>query len=232
MKMLLPIASALAVASLGAGAANAVVIVSNTTQSNTAFAVSNTDLLQTSLAGTTATGSFSREGEVGLSALTDGSFGAVGSVVTNGPGLDAATADGTNSITYTLTGPRNLTSIATYAGWDQYRGGQSYTVSYATAAAPTTFITLASEYNNAIGEGGGDLINTAALITRSSGFLATNVVAIKFDFNSDLQYGYAGYREIDVSGSAVPEPDVWAMLLAGFGLIGFSLRRRPARLAA
>ncbi len=30
--------------------------------------------------------------------------------------------------------------------------------------------------------------------------------------------------------SAVPEPDTWAMMLVGFGFIGFSLRRRRARL--
>lgn len=30
----------------------------------------------------------------------------------------------------------------------------------------------------------------------------------------------------DIAGSAVPEPATWAMLLAGFGLVGFAARRR------
>lgn len=29
-------------------------------------------------------------------------------------------------------------------------------------------------------------------------------------------------------GLAVPEPDSWALLISGFGLIGLTLRRRPA----
>ncbi len=37
---------------------------------------------------------------------------------------------------------------------------------------------------------------------------------------------------IFTSGGAVPEPDTWAMLLLGFGLIGLSMRRRSAVSAA
>ena len=215
------------IAALAAGlvpfAAGAVVVVTDTTQLDTAFTVSGADLLQTALARVDATGGFSREGEVGLAALTDGSFGPVGSVISGNANLAAATADATNTITYALDGAYNLSSIATYAGWDAYRGGQSYTVSYATAAAPTTFVTLASEYNNA--QGGGD-VNTRAVITRSSGLLAGDVTAIRFVFNGDLTYGYAGYREIDVVGAAVPEPAMWALFVAGFGLVGSAVRRR------
>ncbi|MBK7284314.1 MAG: PEP-CTERM sorting domain-containing protein [Sphingomonadales bacterium] len=32
--------------------------------------------------------------------------------------------------------------------------------------------------------------------------------------------------------SPVPEPSTWAMLLFGFGVVGFALRRRLARTAA
>lgn len=212
----------IAAAAFGAPAAHAVVVVSNTTQNNV-FAVSNSDLLQTSLASVQSTGSFSREGEQGLSALNNGQFGALGSVVTGNPGLDAATADGSNSIIYTLTGPMNVVRINSYAGWDAFRGGQSYTVSFAYDGAPTTFVPIATVFNNATGGGN---INTLASISRSSGYLGSGVVAVKFDFGGNLQFGYAGYRELDVLGAAVPEPSTWAMLLAGFALVGLSARRR------
>ena len=193
--------AALAAAGL-TGPAHAVVV-TNTTQRDAPFAVASDDLLQTSLAGTTATGVFSREGETGVRALTDGGFGAEGSVVEGNTGLAAATADGSNSVTYTLAGAYNLTGITTYAGWDAFRGGQSYTVSVATASAPATFTRLATEYNDA--QGGGN-VDTRAVITPLSGLLAANVVAVRFDFGGDLTYGYAGYREIDVFGATVPEP--------------------------
>ena len=218
---------AAAAAALTATTAGAVVVVTDTTQLNQAFAVSNSDLLQG--ASVAAVGGFSREGEVGVAALTDGVFGPVGSVNSGNAHLDAATADQTNTLTYTLAHASNIASIATYAGWDAYRGGQSYTVSYATAADPTAFVTLASEYNNAFG--GGD-VNTRAVITRSTGLLAANVVAVKFAFNGDLQYGYAGYRELDVIGTTVPEPGIWVLLVAGFGFVGLAYRRRTATVAA
>ena len=211
-----------------ATAASAVTVVS-TSQINAGYVVSNSDLLQTNLASTSSVGSFSREGEAGLPALVDGGFGPLGGVITNGAGLAAATADATNSITYTLDGAYNLTLINTYAGWDQYRGGQSYTVFYATASAPTTFVSLASVFNNTTGAASTDFVNTGTSIFDPAGFLATNVVALRFDFGGDLQFGYAGYREIDVFGTSaatVPEPAVWGMMLIGFGLVGVSARRR------
>ena len=222
------IAAAIAAAGF-AGQAHAVVTVTDTTQLNAPFTVAGNDLLQTSLASVVSSGTFSREGEVGLAALTDGGFGAEGSVVTGNSNLAAATADGTNSVTYTLAGTYNLTGIATYAGWDAYRGGQSYTVSYATAAAPATFITLATEFNNA--QGGGD-VNTRAVITPLSGLLASDVVAVRFDFGGGLTYGYAGYRELDVFGAPIPEPAAWALMIAGFGLVGMAVRGRARTVVA
>ena len=225
------LAAVIAVAA--ASNASAVTVIS-TSQINAGYFVSNSDLLQTNLASVAGIGSFSREGELGLSALVDGGFGPLGGVITNGAGLAAATADNTNSITYTLDGAYDLTLINTYASWDQYRGGQDFTVSYATAAAPATFVTLASVFNNTTGAGASDFVSTGTSIFESAGFLATNVVALRFDFGGNLQFGYAGYREIDVFGtsSAVPEPGTWAMLVAGFGLVGFAARRRRTVVAA
>ena len=45
--------------------------------------------------------------------------------------------------------------------------------------------------------------------------------------NPDGGYGNAGAATLLVSGfGAVPEPSTWAMLIAGFGMIGFAIRKR------
>lgn len=48
------------------------------------------------------------------------------------------------------------------------------------------------------------------------------------EFASKLRLTSAGraFEIDDIAGSAVPEPATWAMLLAGFGLVGFAARRR------
>ncbi len=43
---------------------------------------------------------------------------------------------------------------------------------------------------------------------------------------------YCNYCVSIVSVSAVPEPQTWGLMIAGFGLIGTALRRRKAMLAA
>ena len=44
-------------------------------------------------------------------------------------------------------------------------------------------------------------------------------------------YGYApiGLSEVRFGGSAVPEPATWAMLIAGFGMVGGAIRARRVR---
>lgn len=52
------------------------------------------------------------------------------------------------------------------------------------------------------------------------------------DGGGDFNYGDLGFvfTNVAVSG-AVPEPESWAMMLAGFGIIGWSLRRRSGTMA-
>lgn len=205
--------------------AHAGVIVSNTTQYNSGFSVSTTDLLQTHLQSSSFSGnSFTAEGAKGTNAFNNGLFGGQGN---QGNGGEAATG-ALNSATFTFDRAYNLTSIDSYAGWDAYRGGQSYDLFYATSIAPSTWILLATVFNDATGVGIGNT-NTRENIVASSGFLASNVASLRFDFKNNLSQGYAGYREIDVQGSAVvPEPGNIALF--GLGLAGLALfgRRKQA----
>ncbi|MEK8046712.1 PEP-CTERM sorting domain-containing protein [Ideonella margarita] len=203
--------------------------ISTAQQANVGYAVASDDLLQTHLATSSFAGDFQKEGANGTVAFNNGIYGRQGN---QGNGGESATADGSHTATFTFdtVGGQgyNLSAINTYAGWDGNRGGQAYVVSYATAAAPTTFIELATVFFNATTRGGNT--NSRVGLTGSGGWLATNVQTVRFQFSNGLDYGYAGYRELDVFGVAaaapVPEPSQVAMLLAGMGLLAARARRK------
>ncbi|WP_235976593.1 PEPxxWA-CTERM sorting domain-containing protein [Sandaracinobacteroides hominis] len=48
---------------------------------------------------------------------------------------------------------------------------------------------------------------------------------------SDFDYNDDQYAFVNLSSGVVPEPATWAMLIAGFGMVGFSLRRRKTTLS-
>ena len=108
------------------------------------------------------------------------------------------------SLTNTSAGGYNLTNITVYGGWkDNGRDQQAYTVYYSQISAPATFILLGGvNYNPA------NLASlpsaTRATLTPASGWLATNVAAVKFDFTSPAsENGYCGYAEIGLFGIAL-----------------------------
>ena len=68
----------LAAAVFAAIPASAAVQVSDTTQINQGFVVSNSDLAQTAIASIQTTGVFTNSGSAGAAVLNDGSFGRVG----------------------------------------------------------------------------------------------------------------------------------------------------------
>ena len=109
-------------------------------------------------------------------------------------------------IVYTLLNATNgldITNITVFGGWaDNGRDQQAYTVYYSTAASPTTFVALPSvNYNPAIG--GGRQSATRISLLSATGVLATNVVAVKFDFTSPAsENGYCGYNQIAIFGTA------------------------------
>jgi len=215
----------------------AAVSVSYTDRANAGFEVSNSDLLQTNLSTINPfpnAGAFQLYGVLGVPELNNGIFGALG-----GPGdqhvYQSATAGSGGgfqpagqSILYTLDGGNlgqgyDLTGISTYAGWDAFRGGQSYTVAYSTVFNLSTFIDIATVYDDFHGP---FLGNTEAKIASSGSPLATNVSTIRFTFNGGLSQGFAGYRELDVFGSSTSVPEPTSALLMTAGAISLLARRQ------
>ena len=109
----------------------------------------------------------------------------------------------------------DLTNITVYGGWDDNgRDQQAYTVYYSTVAAPTNFIQL-SIVNLAPSIANNIPSATRVVLTDSVGVLATNVIAVKFDFTSPTTpNGYCGYAAITVFGAASLPPAVPAKLSA------------------
>lgn len=58
-----------------------------------------------------------------------------------------------------------------------------------------------------------------------SGFLFTTRIGGDVVFGGNLGQGY---RVDSISATPVPEASTWAMLIAGFGLVGLAIRRQPA----
>jgi hypothetical protein len=103
-------------------------------------------------------------------------------------------------------------------------------------------------------QGGGfqDFLDTTAsgpdryLITADPGQVITRVVfsALDADYDTgngqnvvhhtDVPFNFDGIEQVSLDGlSLVPEPATWAMMLAGFGAVGFAMRgSRRKRLAA
>lgn len=61
------------------------------------------------------------------------------------------------------------------------------------------------------------------------GYVFTTAVGGDVNFGGDTGQGY---RLDAISGATVPEPASWAMLVAGMGLVGAALRRRPRIITA
>lgn len=61
-------------------------------------------------------------------------------------------------------------------------------------------------------------------------FTATSAnTVLTFSFRQDPAFYALDDVSVDGALGAVPEPTTWMMLILGFGLIGFSMRRRPTQ---
>ncbi|MCU6454122.1 FxDxF family PEP-CTERM protein [Sphingomonas sp. A2-49] len=93
----------------------------------------------------------------------------------------------------------------------QLGAGQS--ISFRDTTNAFTSATLLSNTNSTL---------TAADVVFNNGLVTLNVAGRTFNSAGQLRIG------LTTLATAVPEPAGWAMLIAGFGLIGFAMRRRGA----
>ena len=134
------------------------------------------------------------------------------------------------------TGPADgiTQTIATVAG-------RKYTLSFFVGnASPTggngTYYTLPSTLNLSIN--GGALLNFTnatndnfAINWRAftTTFVATGATTLAFSNGTPAADNMLGLDDVTLTG-AVPEPATWTMLIVGFGLVGYSARRRTRTL--
>jgi hypothetical protein len=64
-----------------------------------------------------------------------------------------------------------------------------------------------------------------------SGNAGERFTGISFNTNNSGSAGIDAFQQLRLGGvtSAVPEPTTWAMMLIGFGAVGFAMRKRPSR---
>ncbi len=157
--------------------------------------------------------------EGGVPTLTDGTYGVVG----EGDTLTGASIGSGQALYYKLPASSNgwnITSIETYGGWnDVGRNWQGYEIDYATVAAPNTFIeldALSPAYDPPVPAAEPNA--TRVIWTSGTGEpLATNVVAIEFNFDVSVENGWEGYNELQVFGTnavvAVPPAQTAPVLI-------------------
>lgn len=83
----------------------------------------------------------------------------------------------------------------------------------------------------------GSVLATDAAVTNTAGYIEGSLVANSFNQGAEVhQDTFQGdLSSVGASVSAMPEPGTWAMLILGFGAIGFVLRRKatmPATMVA
>ncbi|SPE53192.1 Immunoglobulin I-set domain protein [Verrucomicrobia bacterium] len=165
-------------------------------------------LISGQLACSAPSGDFALEGAGGIPVLTDGQFGSVGS----GINVTMATCGGNAGkfLTYCLAGSAtgyDLTNLVVFGGWsDGGRDQQAYNIYYSTVENPTNFVLLDGVSYLPTLPGSVPSATRVTLAPGAGGPLASNVVAVMFDFTTspsgDGENGYEGYAEIQLFGSA------------------------------
>jgi len=134
-------------------------------------------------------------------------------------GYDSVDGSGNFPFDDTFTLTLNGTDIMSGA----YSMGGGYgAVTYFSPAGTTTFTV-----DNGLFQGGyTDVATTLALVS------GNNTLTFSYNNYNPQGLGDESWGLSDISVSAVPEPANWAMLIAGFGLVGAAARRRRMVVAA
>jgi hypothetical protein len=180
-------------------------------------------------APTASSGTFNLEQAGGSAVVTDGSFGQIrtGDQPADGHTIFATVGNtGGTSLSYNLGANATgyaISNITVLGGWnDNGRDQLSFTIFYSLVGSSTFTALPTANFNPAI-VGSTQSANRAVITDGSVPFFLTGVDDIRIDFNT-TENGYAGLAELDVYGSAVPEPGV--SLLGALGSLTLLMRRR------
>jgi hypothetical protein len=202
------------------------------------FSASGSDLaegLSATVTYTGGTGTTTNEGSAGESVWTDGSISTV--YPEGGPGGDAidhaayGTVDGRvggaaldTLVTYDFGGFYNISQIDVYLGWnDSGRDDSSFNILVSADNIGYSQIGAYTKPADNTGAFTTPVTNLHRVIDDGSANIAEDIRYVQLQF-TDADNGFAGLTEVDVMGTAVPEPSVPAL----FGLAGLLafIRRR------
>jgi hypothetical protein len=212
------LASGLALAAFSAAPASAAVVVCNGAN---CLQTDENVLLSAASNVTSASGVTNNTG-VAVKFTSQESLGI--SVDANGQASISAVDGRLGSLSFVLADgssfARALFNLAPVAG-NQLNEATSVTFSYlnadgtaGTQTAGLTNLGLSTNGNNWFG---------------ISGNAGERFTGISFSTNNPAVAGVESFQQLRFGGvSAVPEPTTWAMMLIGFGAVGYSMRRRPA----
>jgi hypothetical protein len=165
-------------------------------------------------------------------ACTGGSWGPDSGVIISGSGPwgGTTTPDGTyfgfiqmrSVVAQTFTADANATGVVSWI--DTNRGGFGGIQSYDVTIFDGTTTTLIGSYTSAVG----GWVNRS-----SSSFALVNGTTYTLSFIGLAQDDSTSFIDSVALGTTpVPEASTWAMLVAGFGLVGAAARRRRPTIAA
>jgi hypothetical protein len=120
-----------------------------------------------------------------------------------------------------------------------YGSTGSISQSFATILGKTYKVSVAYTQNgggktadvNVDGSAIGTLVGSGSWQTFTTTFIGTGA-STTFDITEVNGGGNGGIVLDNISVSQVPEPAAWAMMLTGFGMLGFAMRRRQQTVAA
>ena len=144
----------------------------------------------------------------------------------NGDDVSAAGVPSSNSpLTFTLT------ADAFFRVTDAFAVGDIYTVTDSgnNILAQTAFLTDGAAVEDYFGTAWSDTSYSRLSLLLGAGSYSFSIAG---DCAGGCPAGFAVRLDSVSQGSLVPEPESWALMIAGFGLVGAVMRRRARSVAA
>lgn len=136
--------------------------------------------------------------------------------------------------------------LAFIDSWDSLNGSPAPDILYVDFASQSYQFTVNNASGTVFDVGPGTVLSTGSNL----GYSAYNDTIVRYDFlfahtdtnfSLSIRFGGNGFQggadeswaidNFSLAATNVPEPATWGMLIAGFGLVGATLRRRRAAIA-